>query len=268
MSAPRTVTANFNKYRTFSDNGFFVCQQYLDLLGRTPDTSGYNYWVGLLNSSQATRGQVADAFFVSPEFQGNGMFIISAYIAVLGRNPDYAGWLYWLGNLQAGVPPLGHPRLQVVQPVQPAGVIRIPSQHGDVGRDDEHAVALKFRADEIGVGHLCPGDVAAVQQAHPVVVPAGVRGPAQQVEILLADEEAVVGEGAVLVEAGGHGVRRAHGQGRGVGGSRHVAAPVVNWYSQLAATGVNWTGPAGVVAVGGTGIGGDAAAGRRRGLQW
>ena len=104
MSAPRTVTANFTKYRSITDNACFVCQLYLDLLGRTPDDAGLNYWAGRLANGTMTRSQLADSFFNSAEFQGNGMFIISAYVAVLGRNPDYDGWLWWLTNLWAGVP--------------------------------------------------------------------------------------------------------------------------------------------------------------------
>ena len=97
------VTANFAGPNPIFDNAFFVSQLYRDLLGREPDAAGLNFWVGQLNSGLATRAQVAYSYFVSPEFQSNGLFIISAYLAVLGRNPDYNGWLYNLSNLWAGV---------------------------------------------------------------------------------------------------------------------------------------------------------------------
>jgi hypothetical protein len=106
MSAPRNVTANFTSPsgNPLNNNAFFVNQLYLDLLGRPADSGGLSFWTGQLASSAVSQSQLAYSFFTSPEFQSNGFFVISAYIAVLGRNPDYAGWLYWLGNLQAGLP--------------------------------------------------------------------------------------------------------------------------------------------------------------------
>jgi len=101
-AAAATYTASFS-LSPIDDNSFFVNQLYLDLLGRPADPAGLSYWLGQLTSGAATRSQLAYSFFASLEFQGNGMFIISAYIAVLGRNADYTGWLYWLGNLQAGL---------------------------------------------------------------------------------------------------------------------------------------------------------------------
>jgi len=106
MSAPHSVTANFTSApNPIYDNTFFVNQLYLDLLGRPADSAGLNYWLPQLNSGQITRAQLAYAIFVSPEFENDGLFIISAYLAVLGRNPDYNGWLYNLQNLWAGVSP-------------------------------------------------------------------------------------------------------------------------------------------------------------------
>ena len=34
-----------------------------------------------------------------------GNVVISIYIAVLGRDPDFNGWIFWLSNLRGGVPP-------------------------------------------------------------------------------------------------------------------------------------------------------------------
>jgi hypothetical protein len=82
----------------------FVRQLYLDLLSREPDSGGLAYWVSILQSGQATRGQLAYQYFTSNEFQGYGMFVISAYRAVLGRDADFAGWILNLNNLRNGLP--------------------------------------------------------------------------------------------------------------------------------------------------------------------
>jgi uncharacterized delta-60 repeat protein len=50
-------------------NQRFVAQVYLDLLQRTADMGGFNSWVGLLNTGQATRQQVVSAIEASPEYR-------------------------------------------------------------------------------------------------------------------------------------------------------------------------------------------------------
>lgn len=92
-----TGTVNFN----IAESGTFVTQLYQDLLSRTPDPGGYNYWTGQLNSSSLSRSQVAQQFFLSPEFYNTGLLVIKYYVAALGRDPDYAGWSYWFSQLQA-----------------------------------------------------------------------------------------------------------------------------------------------------------------------
>ena len=47
------------------DPTFFVTQLYLDLLDRSPDPGGLNFWVNLLNSGAQSRAQVASSFFNS-----------------------------------------------------------------------------------------------------------------------------------------------------------------------------------------------------------
>jgi hypothetical protein len=75
---------------------YFVRQQYVDLLGREPDESGFNYWsdrilectsdVACVN---ARRRDVAAAFFIAKEFQQTGSFIYGIYVGSLGRSPLY-----------------------------------------------------------------------------------------------------------------------------------------------------------------------------------
>jgi hypothetical protein len=84
------------------DPTYFTTQQYLDLLDRSPDSGGLTYWSGQLSSGAISRSALAGQYFVSPEFQNGGLNIIKYYIAVLGRDPDYTGWLYNFNNYISG----------------------------------------------------------------------------------------------------------------------------------------------------------------------
>lgn len=84
----------------------FVTSLYQDLLGRAPDSGGLNYYVTSIDGGGLTRSQAAAQFFTSPEFSSAGLYIIKLYIAVLKRDPDYAGWAFWLNSLRAGTPAL------------------------------------------------------------------------------------------------------------------------------------------------------------------
>ncbi len=76
---------------------FFVRQQYLDFLGREPDSGGLDYW-----SSQVTtcannnrcinsrRIGVSAAFFIELEFQDTGSFVYRLYKGSLGRQPLFS----------------------------------------------------------------------------------------------------------------------------------------------------------------------------------
>ena len=76
---------------------FFVRQQYLDFLGREPDTGGLAYWtneIALCGSDQNCihnrRIGVSGAFFVEAEFQRTGSFVYRTYKGGLGRRPSFA----------------------------------------------------------------------------------------------------------------------------------------------------------------------------------
>jgi len=76
---------------------YFVRQQYVDILGREPDESGFNYWSDRIlecgSSSrcvQSRRTEVAAAFFIEHEFQDTGAFIYGLYKSSLGRQPSYS----------------------------------------------------------------------------------------------------------------------------------------------------------------------------------
>jgi hypothetical protein len=76
---------------------FFVTEQYLDFLGRSPDPGGLNYWAGLIadcGSNAACLNErrvlVSAAFFQAPEFFDTGGFLYRLYRISLARFPTYA----------------------------------------------------------------------------------------------------------------------------------------------------------------------------------
>jgi hypothetical protein len=80
----------------------FVQNLYWDLLGRAPETGGLGYWVNQLETGASTRSQVAGAYFNAPEFADSAQFAINLYLGILGRDPDFDGYLYWLGQVRSG----------------------------------------------------------------------------------------------------------------------------------------------------------------------
>jgi len=80
---------------------FFVTQQYIDFLGRLPDSVGFANWVATLNGCPnggfgendnpgCDRVHVSAGFFLSTEFQGRGYFAYRFYEVALDRRPTYA----------------------------------------------------------------------------------------------------------------------------------------------------------------------------------
>ena len=87
----------------------FVDKMYTNVLLRAADTGGLNAWVGVLNSGQMTRAQVALSFLDSAEFQSlsvsqNRLDVSLLYFDLLRRDPDPGGFSAWVGALNSGVP--------------------------------------------------------------------------------------------------------------------------------------------------------------------
>jgi hypothetical protein len=73
---------------------FFVRQNYIDFLGREPDSSGNAGWQSMLNTcasgdTSCDRIEVSSRFFRSAEFQERGYFVYRFYSASFGRKPNY-----------------------------------------------------------------------------------------------------------------------------------------------------------------------------------
>ncbi len=76
----------------------FVRQQYLDLLGREPESGGEQYWLDLMNNCRAgsaacDRVEVAGRFFRSKEFEERGYFVYRFYEASLGAVPTLSQFM-------------------------------------------------------------------------------------------------------------------------------------------------------------------------------
>ena len=86
------------------DAQVFVRQQYLDFLGREPDTIGFQNWVGTLtgcpnsgfgefDNPDCDRVHVSAGFYLSEEFRGRGYWAYRFYQTSLGRAPLFAEFL-------------------------------------------------------------------------------------------------------------------------------------------------------------------------------
>ena len=87
----------------------FVDRMYANVLLRSADMGGLNAWVGVLNSGQMTRAQVALSFLDSVEFQSlsvsqNRLDVSLLYFDLLQRDPDPGGFSAWVEALNSGLP--------------------------------------------------------------------------------------------------------------------------------------------------------------------
>jgi hypothetical protein len=80
---------------------FFVTQQYIDLLGRLPDSVGFANWTNTLgncpnsgfgefDNANCDRVHVSAGFYLSDEFRGRGYFAYKFYEVGFDRRPTYA----------------------------------------------------------------------------------------------------------------------------------------------------------------------------------
>src|SRR5215217_7541433 len=98
---PLRLRPGTNQVITITDIDFFVQQQYIDFLGRMPDSTGFANWVATLSgcpdggfgenlNPSCDRVHVSAGFYQSIEFQGRGYFAYRFYEVALDRRPAYA----------------------------------------------------------------------------------------------------------------------------------------------------------------------------------
>jgi hypothetical protein len=101
---PVRLRPGTNQVITINDSDFFVQQQYIDFLGRMPDSIGFANWLGTLNNCPnnglgefdnpgCDRVHVSAGFYLSLEFQGRGYWAYRYYDAALGRRPLYTEFI-------------------------------------------------------------------------------------------------------------------------------------------------------------------------------
>ncbi|MEN9558858.1 MAG: hypothetical protein RLZZ502_69 [Pseudomonadota bacterium] len=98
-------SAEFNIIYGPISNQDFVTLCYQNVLGRAPDTAGFNNWLTQLNSGAMTRGQVMLGFSESAEFKitsANKVNVSMAYAGLLRRTPEAAGFNNWINALNQG----------------------------------------------------------------------------------------------------------------------------------------------------------------------
>ena len=97
---PVRLRPGTNQVITIDDIDFFVQQQYIDFLGRMPDSTGFANWNNTLNNCpdggfgenlhpECDRVHVSAGFYQSVEFQDRGYWAYRFYDAALGRRPLY-----------------------------------------------------------------------------------------------------------------------------------------------------------------------------------
>lgn len=98
---PLRLRPGTNQPITINDIDFFVQQQYIDFLGRMPDSGGFATWVATLNACpnggfgefdnpQCDRVHVSAGFYRSNEFLGRGYWAYRFYEVAFNRRPLYA----------------------------------------------------------------------------------------------------------------------------------------------------------------------------------
>src|ERR1041384_6080126 len=101
---PVRLRPGTNQPITIDDIDFFVQQQYIDFLGRMPDSVGFANWNTTLNNCPnrgfgefdnpgRDRVHVSAGFYLSVEFQGRGYWAYRYYDAALGRRPLYTEFI-------------------------------------------------------------------------------------------------------------------------------------------------------------------------------
>lgn len=86
---------------TIDDADFFAAQHYVDFLRRFPDAPGLAHWTGEITEcsdvskrfpgesfalcTERKRANTSAAFFLSPEFQNTGSFVLRVYWGTLGK---------------------------------------------------------------------------------------------------------------------------------------------------------------------------------------
>lgn len=85
----------------------YVKRCYTQILGRSGDSDGINYWTTLIQNGQSRPVDVAKSFVGSREFSlkqlNNTEFVKVMYRAFMGREYDTGGLNYWVNQMNRGM---------------------------------------------------------------------------------------------------------------------------------------------------------------------
>ncbi|SFQ22191.1 protein of unknown function [Butyrivibrio proteoclasticus] len=85
----------------------YVTRLYAKILGRTPDETGFEYWIDRIITRMESAASVAKkGFFESQEYveknKSDGEFVEDCYRSLLDREPEDEGYDYWVNKLSSG----------------------------------------------------------------------------------------------------------------------------------------------------------------------
>jgi hypothetical protein len=97
-SPPTAADHGTVKSATLTRDDAFIDQEYQDILGRKATDAE----MSAARAQWSSRGkpQLVAELFHRQEFADQAIFVGSCYLGILGREPDYDGWLFWINNLR------------------------------------------------------------------------------------------------------------------------------------------------------------------------
>lgn len=107
VTTRQQLIADFVRSAEFRESLAPISRLYLAYFDRAPDYAGLTYWMYQYRAGMKLE-DISEAFAQSAEFaqvygaKTHAEFVQLVYRNVLGRQPDSAGYAYWLGELNAG----------------------------------------------------------------------------------------------------------------------------------------------------------------------
>jgi hypothetical protein len=86
-----------------TENERFANLMYFGFLGRLPSASELSAQLAALNSGSISRTDLTVNLFNSDEFNNAARFVAGLYVGILGRDAEYAGWLFQRAALLDGL---------------------------------------------------------------------------------------------------------------------------------------------------------------------
>jgi hypothetical protein len=104
VSAARAWITATTRFGPFAPDGVsYLVRQYLDLAGRWPTTAEFDRWLAAFGGpNPAAPSQVVTELLAAPAWRDVAPPIARLYLATFLRNPETAGFTYWMGPGRAG----------------------------------------------------------------------------------------------------------------------------------------------------------------------